>query len=174
MRNLIFRLTLMLSVLMFACAGCDNFLTGLGAGAAGTETLQSWKENLEAKKAELQEKAEAIQAVIESTTDPNTLVLAKKQAEEIRLAQLANESALLTVQAVLDYPKEGSVDDRKDFFASVLIGGGALIYEWLTKRKLNNKYVSMKEGQATFEADEPDAGKKLYTAIGIARRKRGL
>lgn len=173
MRNLILRFTLCLALLMFACVGCE-FMTGAGAGAAGSETIQSWKVNLEAKKAELQARYDAVLAEIESAPDPNALARAKQKAEQIEKAQVGNQAALMVVQAALDYPRDGPADDRKDFYASLVVGLGAFAYEVLTKRKLNTKYVSMKEGQATFQAAEPDAGQKLYTAIGIARTKRGL
>jgi len=172
MRNL--STVLIMLLLVTLCSGCEGFLSGVGAGAAGQETLESWKENLIAKKAELQARYDKAFAELESAPDPNTIALAKQKLQEVQLAQVANEAALFTIQAALDYPKDQPKDDRTDFFASVLIGIGVFAYEAMTKRKLNLKYTSMKEGQATFQAADPSAGQKLYTSIGIARSKRGL
>ena len=160
--------------LMFGCIGCEEFFLGAGAGVAGKETLQSWKTNLETKKVELQKQYDAVLAEIESAPDPNALALAKKKFEIIQGHRIANESALFTVTSILEYPQEGKKDDKKDFLASVVIGGVLLGYEILTKRKLNQKYVSAKAGQAVFEAANPEPGKELYKDIGIERRARGL
>ena len=172
MRKLNTVLILLLAVTL--CSGCEDFLAGVGAGAAGQETLVSWKENLEAKKAELQARYDRAFAELESAPDPNTIALAKQKLQEIQSAQVGNEAALMTVRAVLDYRADMPMDKRIDLLASGVLSSLVIGYQILTKRKLNLKYTSMKEGQAEFQAEDPSAGEKLYTAIGIARRKRGL
>lgn len=158
----------------FCCMGCE-FVTGLGAGAAGQETLQAWKANLEEQKAVLEERYKAAFAELESAPDPNAVILATKKIEEIQRVQIGNEAALLTVETMLKLPEaEGSEGGRTDVLISTLIGAGVLALREWQKRNLNKKYVSMKVGKAAFEEKDPEAGKKLHTAIGIARTDRGL
>ena len=162
-------------LMCFCCMGCEDFLTGFGAGAAGQETLQSWQANLEEQKAELEERYAAAFAELESAPDPNTVALAKKKLDEIQNAQMANAASLLTVETILKLPDAKSGEGgRTDLLISTLIGAGVIsLREW-QKRNLVKKYVSMKVGKAAFEAKEPAAGKKLHTAIGIERMNRGL
>ena len=158
----------------FCCMGCE-FVTGLGAGAAGQETLQSWKVNLEEQKAVLEERYKTAFAELESAPDPNAVILAKKKIEEIQRVQIGNEAALLTVETMLKLPEaSGSEGGRTDVLISTLIGAGVLALREWQKRNLNKKYVSMKIGKATFEEKNSEAGKILHTAIGIARTARGL
>lgn len=162
-------------LMCFCCMGCDNFFTGLGTGAAGQETLQSWKANLEEQKADLEERYKAAFAELESAPDPNTVALAKQKLEEVQRAQIGNAAALLTVEMILKLPEAtGGEGDRTGLLISTLLGVGIVsLREW-QKRNLVKKYVSMKAGKAAFEAAEPAAGKKLHTAIGIERTSRGL
>ena len=163
-----------LLMLFFGCMGCE-FVTGLGAGAAGQEVLQSWKANLEKQKADLEERYKAAFAELESAPDPNTIALAKQKLDEIQDVQLANEASLLTVVALLKLPEAtSSKGGRTDVLITSLIGVGILSLRELQKRKLVKKYVSMKVGKAAFEAEQPAAGVKLHTAIGIARADRNL
>jgi len=155
--------------------GCEDFLIGAGAGAAGQKTLQDWEENLEAKKVELQKKYDAVMAEIESAPDANALALAKKKLEPIQDQQLVNEAALFTVKQIIKLPEtSGDKNGRTDVLITTLIGGGIVALREWQKRKLNNKYISMKAGKASFELAEPEAAKKLHAAIGIERTSRGL
>lgn len=161
-------------LMCFCCMGCE-FVTGLGAGAAGQETLQSWKANLEEQKAALEERYKMAFAELESAPDPNTVALAKQKLDEIQKAQIGTEAALLTVETMLKLPDATSDEDgRTDVLISTLIGGGIIALREWQKRNLTRKYVSMKAGKAAFEATDPEGGKKLHTAIGIARTDRGL
>lgn len=161
-------------LLCFCCTGCE-FFTGFGAGAAGQETLQSWKANLEEQKTALEERYKAAFAELETAPDPNTVALAKQKLEEVQRAQIGNSAALLTVEMMLKLPEAASGEDGKtDVLVTSLIGAGLLALREWQKRKLGKKYISMKAGKAAFEAAEPAAGKKLHTAIGIERTNRGL
>lgn len=161
-------------VLLLASAGCEEFLLGAGAGAAGKETLESWQSNLEGKKIELQQKYDAVMKEIETAPDPNALALAKAKLEPIQNAQLVNETALFTVKEILKMPESTNPESRKD---ALVVGGiglvGLFIREW-QKRILNKKYISMKTGQARLKTEQPEAEAKLYALIGEERRKLGL
>ena len=155
--------------------GCEDFLAGFGAGTAGQETLQSWKENLEAQKKDLEEQYAAAFAELETAPDPNTVALAKQKIDEIQNAQMVTTASLLTVDAMLKLPEATKGEGGStDVIISTLIGGGILALREWQKRNLVKKYVSMKTGKAAFEAAEPDAAKKLHAAIGIERTARGL
>lgn len=158
----------------FCCVGCDNFLAGFGTGAAGQETLKSWKANLEERKAILEQQYEAAFAELQSAPDPNTVALAKQKVEEIQRAQVANTAALLTVDTMLKLPEASGEGGRTDVVVSSLIGASIIALREWQKRNLADKYVAMKAGKAAFEAADPKAGKKLHTAIGIERTNRGL
>ena len=160
-------------LMCFCYMGCE-FAAGLGAGAAGQETLQSWKANLEEQKVVLEERYEAAFAELETAPDPNTVALAKQKLEEIQRVQIGIDASLLTVKTFLELPEAKDKEGRTDVIVSSLLGAGILALREWQKRNLSKKYVSMKIGKATFEAEEPEAGKKLHTAIGIARTDRGL
>lgn len=166
---------LFIGMLLVMCcfAGCE-FVSGLGAGAAGQETLQSWKSNLEEQKAALEERYEAAFAELKSAPDPNTIALAKKKLDEIQRVQIGNAAALLTVTTVLKLPEASREGGRNDVIISSLIGAGILALREWQKRNLSKKYVAMKTGKAAFEAVEPAAAKKLHSAIGVERMARGL
>lgn len=161
-------------LMCFCCMGCE-FLTGLGAGAAGQETLQSWKTNLEEQKATLEEQYKAAFAELESAPDPNAVILATKKLEEIQRVQIGIDASLLTVKTFLELPEaSGGKEGRTDVLVSSLLGAGIIALREWQKRNLAKKYLSMKVGKANFEVDEPEAGEKLHKAIGIARMDRGL
>lgn len=164
-------------VLMFGAIGCKDFLIGAGAGVAGQETLQSWKDNLEAKKAELARQYEEVLAELKEAPDPNAIAFAKQKLTEVQNAQIANEGALFAVGELFKLPeyKKKTPAGKKDALITGLVGLGILgLREW-QKRKLNLKYVSMKAGKAAFEtAAEPEVAKKLHAAIGLERTNRNI
>ncbi len=161
-------------LMCFCCVSCE-FVSGLGAGAAGQETLQSWKANLEEQKAALEKRYEAAFTELETAPDPNTVALAKQKLEEVQRAKIGNAAALLTVEAMLKLPEATSGEGgRTDLLISSLVGAGIIALRELQKRTLVKKYVSMKVGKATFEAKNPEAGRELHTAIGLVRADRGL
>jgi hypothetical protein len=165
---------IILGVLIILAAGCEEFLLGAGAGVAGQETLQSWQENLDAKKAELAEQYDLVMAELESAPDPDAVAVAKQKLQAIQDAQLANEGAMLAVKTALELPKQETTEGRQDVIASAVIGTLILGWQALNKRKLNLKYTAIKAGKAKFDADNPEAAPKLFSAIGIERTKRGL
>jgi len=160
-------------LMCFCFMGCE-FVTGLGAGAAGQETLQSWKRNLEEQKIALEERYKAAFAELESAPDPNAVILATKKVEEIQRVQVGIDASLLTVKTLLELPEANGKEGRTDVLITSLIGAGILALREWQKRTLTKKYVSMKVGKSKFEVEDPEAGKKLHTAIGIARMDRGL
>lgn len=81
---------------------------------------------------------------------------------------------MLTVETILKLPETSGEGGRNDVVISSLIAAGILALREWQKRNLSQKYVSMKAGKATFESADPEAGKKLHTAIGIERTSRGL
>ena len=160
-------------LMCFCCAGCE-FLSGIGAGAAGNETLNLWKANLEEQKATLEERYKAAFAELETAPDPNMIALAKQKLEEIQRVQIGNAASLLTVETLLKLPEASGEGGRNDVVISSLIAAGILVLRESQKRDLTKKYVSMKAGKATFEAADPVAGEKLHAAIGIERTSQGL
>ena len=155
-------------------AGCE-FLTGAGAGLAGRETFEAWQEKLEAKKAELQIQYNMVLAELESAPDPNAVRLAKVKLDAIAGQQLVNEGALLAVSSALELPGPNSTpQENTDFYVALIAGGGAWLYEFLSKRKVTTKYVAHKSGQANLKLLDPEAEAKLYAQIGLERAKVGL
>lgn len=166
-------LTITAVLLLCCCGGCE-FVSGLGAGAAGQEALSSWQTKLEEQKVELEARYEAAFAELKSAPDPNTIALAKEKLDEIQRVQIGNSAALLTIGTMLKLPNTSGGGDRNDVIISSLLGAGVLALREWQKRTLAMKYVAMKAGKAAFEIAEPDAGKKLHTIIGAERMSRGL
>jgi len=159
-------------LLVCGCTGCE-FVSGLGAGAAGQEALSSWKAELEGQKADLEAQYQAAFAELESAPDPNAVILAKKKLDEIQRVQIGNSAALLTIETMLKLPA-ASEGGRNDVIISSLIGAGILALREWQKRNLTKKYIAMKSGKAAFETVEPAAAKKLHAAIGVERTSRGI
>lgn len=158
-------------------SGCDQFTLGAGAGLAGAQTFNQWKENLENKKTELQEQYAVLQAELDAAIDPNEVKLAATKLRAVQEQQLVNESALLTIKAVLEKPESGDSNETKNNYIAELIAGGfALLtgYQTLAKNKLNLKYISAKTGQAKLAQVNPEAEKQLYEFIGQERTAQGL
>lgn len=153
-------------------AGCE-YVVGAAGGSAITKSMVDWKANLEQAKLEIETQYADVLAELQAAPDPNAIAVAKEKLELIRSQQLVNTGALFAVTRALEYP-EGSESDNKDFWASTIIGGLALVYQTLTKRTLNSKYVSSKLGQARLKQDEPAAEAKLYAYIGQERLAKGL
>jgi hypothetical protein len=163
-----------MGVLIFCLAGCEE-LALVGAGAAGSQTLVSWQENLEAKKAELAGQYAELEAELAAAMDPNAVALIRQKIEALGEQQLVNEAAMLTVTTALELPKQTTSESRQDVLASSAIGALLLGWQAFSKRKLGLKYTAMKAGKAAFDAaPHPDASKALHAAIGIERTKRGL
>jgi len=160
--------------LCLGCTSCEEALLGVGAGVAGAETFESWQENLVAKKADLQERYAEAFAELEQAPDAEAIEAATERLAAIEKAQIGNEAALLMVEAVLKYPTDGGSDDRRDFWASVLIGGGALAVQTLSKRKQGKKYQGMKVAQRRLERQQPDAAAVFYDDVGKQFAARGV
>jgi hypothetical protein len=163
-----------MGVLIVCCVGCEEYLIGAGAGLAGKETLDSWQDNLEAKKLELAGQYAELEAELALAMDPNAVALIRQKIEALGDQQLVNDAALLTVRTALELPEQTTSAGRQDVIASSAIGALILGWQALSKRKLNTKYTAMKAGKAAFDAANPDAAPKLHTAIGVARTDRGL
>jgi len=155
--------------LLVTLSGCDKVAL-FGGGVAASETFQAWQDNLEAKKAELQTQYDQVLLELESAPDPNAVQAAKEKLSLIRQQQLVNEGAIMGIQAALEIP-QAQGEDRTDAIAVAGVGFAGLVYEWLTKRKLNLKYVAHKQGQAAFTKEDPAAGSKLYATIGAERAR---
>lgn len=171
-----FVMTSLLAMVLFL-SGCDQFTLGAGAGLAGAQTFNQWKENLENKKTELQEQYAVLQAELNAAIDPNEVKLAATKLRAVQEQQLVNDSALLTIKAVLEKPNSDDSNEKKNNYLAELIAGGfALLtgYQTLAKNKLNLKYISAKTGQAKLAAVNPEAEKQLYAFIGQERTAQGL
>jgi len=159
---------------VLSLAGCEH-LPVFAGGVAASETFSAWQENLEAKKAELQQQYNYVLAELEAAPDPNAVKLATSKLTAIADQQLINEGALLAVRSALELPDANAPpQDRTDFWAAVITGGVALLYQTMTKRTLNTKYVASKAGQAQLKIEDPTAEAKLYALIGGERAARGL
>lgn len=171
--RLVMNVTIIMVIgVMTMFAGCE-YVTGAAGGAAITKSMVEWKANLEQAKLELETQYADVLAELESAPDPNAIAVAKQKIELIRSQQLVNTGALFAVTRALEYPA-GSEADNKDFWASTIFGGLALVYQTLTKRTLNSKYVAHKSGQANLKVLDPEAELKLYAQIGLERAKLGL
>lgn len=93
MKTLFRILVTVLCLFLFATAGCDSLLAGIGIGAASSETLQSWEENLEAKRVELDRLYDEAITGMQDASDPNELAFYRQKANEVQLAQVANLGA---------------------------------------------------------------------------------
>ena len=156
--------------------GCEEYLLGAGAGIAGKQTLESWQQNLEAKKSELAARYEAVVKELETAPDPNAIIAAKEKLRAIQDQQLANEAAMLTVRKILEVPKlEGaSKQNRELWFGGLIAEALGIAYLAWSKRKVGQKYIAHKAGQAKFAESAPEAAASLYSAIGVERTARGL
>ena len=160
--------------LAIGIAGCE-YLPAFGAGAAASETLQSWQENLEAKQEELQAKYEAAEKAIADAPDPNALAQAVKKRDALREPMLVNEAALITLRSAMAAKSEESGSQgRMDAIWTGAIGLIGLGYREWTRKTLNTKYVASKTGQAKLKLANPEAEAQLYALTGEARRTLGL
>lgn len=88
--------------------GCE-LLTGVGIGVGGSQALNIYEENLEAKKVELDQLYDEEIARMEDVKDPNELAFHKEKAQEIQIARVANLGARAIVQEIkLQTSGEGS------------------------------------------------------------------
>lgn len=163
-------------ILLLVCllAGCE-YMSAFAAGAATSETLQSWQENLEAKQAELQTAYAAAEKAIAEAPDPNALALAIKIRDALHEPMLVNDAALITLSSVMKAKAEESGSQgRMDAIGTGVLGLIGLAYREWTRKTLNKKYVASKTGQARLKIENPKAEARLYALTGEARRVVGL
>jgi len=118
MRKVIVLLSVLFCMSLFA-GGCEEILTGIGIGVAGSETLDSWEENLEAKGIELTQEYEKAIARMQAATDPNELVFEIEKIQQIQIAKAANLGALTTIREV---KSNGQTGDGKGGYLNLLHG----------------------------------------------------
>lgn len=163
-----------LCVIIWLAVGCE-YVPAFAAGAATSETLQDWQDNLETKQSELQARYEAAERAIADAPDPNALALAIDVREALREPILINEAALITLRSAMAAKKEeGGSQGRADAVLTGVAGLIAIAYREWTRRRLNKSHKSMKTGQARLKIEEPAAEAKLYAFTGEERMKLGL
>lgn len=86
------------SLAILLCMGGCELLTGIGIGVGGSETLNIYEENLEAKKAELDRLYDEELERMRNTTDPNELSFSAEKVQQIQIARAANLGMLTAVQ----------------------------------------------------------------------------
>ncbi len=166
------RVTVLFAVLL-SCSSCE-MLPGVAGGAAATVALQSWQADLQARQAELQEQYEQALAALEQAPDPNSIQAAKQNLAALETEQTANAAALLAIGAVLQYPGDAGIEQRRNFWLSVLAGGAGIAFQAYAKRRQGLKYTSMKAAQAELKIINPDVARQYYAEVGKQRAARGL
>lgn len=174
---------IVIAIVFIFVAGCDQFWTGMGLGVAGSETLDSWEENLEAKRIELDQLYDKEIDRMKTATDPNELAFHKERAEQIQLARVANLGALAVIQELKPPDRQ---PDQQPSYLNLLHGLIPLAVAWggneLRKRVASeNKRSVEKHGRelamrqlATMKEEDitaPVVKELIYKDIGLARRK---
>lgn len=164
MKTLLF--CLLCSVFCLLPAGCGAEVTaggvGLGVGAGLSNTFAGLQADLEQREQELIDRY-------------NALHDAGAQAEELADVQRQLEQTVQLRQGVETTEHLLGVDWSDPTAAGTGIGAIAtLAWSILSKRKLNQKYVSAKVGQARLKQIDPKAEEQLYSLIGQERVSRGL
>jgi hypothetical protein len=163
MKNLV--LIAILSCLLFF-AGCGAEGTAAGGGVLGGIALSN---TIEGMKADLAKREQALIARY------NELVAAGAQAETLEEIKQQIADTVHLREGVETTEHFLGVDWSDPAAAGGAIGIlGTLAWSIFSKRKLSQKYVSMKAGQAQLKLTNPDAEKQLYALIGSERATRGL
>ena len=101
-------LAIILGLFIGGCdSGVSNVLAGVGIGVAGSETLNSWEENLLEKKTILVQQYEDALLEMQDASDPNELAFVNEKLRNIQIAKVANDSAIAVIQE-LKKPSNGS------------------------------------------------------------------
>ena len=163
----------MKSVLLSLCllcvlflAGCGPELTaggvGLAAGIGASETFKGMQADLDRREAALVQRY-------------NDLLAAGAKAEDIEAVKQQIEQTVQLRQGVQTTEGLLGVDWSNPEAAGGAIGLlGTLAWSIFSKRKLGQKYVAMKAGQANLKIIDPAAYEKSYAQVGLERAKLGL
>jgi len=156
-------------ILCFCCVGlngCGSETTaggiGLGAGIGLSETIKGMQADLDRREAALVERY-------------NVLIAAGAKAEDLEDVRQQIEQTQDLRQGVQTGEHLLGVDWSDPAAAGGAIGLiGTLAWSIFSKRRLNQKYVSAKVGQAQLRLQNPEAERQLYALIGGERAARGL
>jgi hypothetical protein len=165
MKGLIFCIGISLAVFIWL-PGCGAEVTaggvGLGVGAGLSETFAGMQADLERREQELIDRYNALHAAGATAEDLADVERQLEQTVQLRQGVQTGEHLL-------------GVDWTDPATAGGAIGMvAALAWSIFSKRKLNQKYVSAKAGQARLKTVNPEAEKDLYAFIGQERTTRGL
>jgi cell division protein FtsB len=166
--------------LVLLVAGCEEYLLGAGAGAAGMSALNATEKTLATEGQKLEaERQQVIQEVQDANT-PEQLTLAEQKLEVLDKTIFANKAALQTIQSI-QAVAGAQGPDRQDAVAVGVVGLIGFALEEILRRRLKGnfnlqtkKYDSMKAGQARLKIQDPKLEETLYALIGAERRSRGL
>ena len=176
---------ILITMLCLFVGGCDGgageILAGIGIGVAGSETLNSWEEDLLEKKAVLLEQYELALAEIKDATDPNSLILAEEKLKGIQIAQVANETALSVIKEIKGPTGEDASGSPLNLLHSLIPIAIAWGGNELRKRKReeskrradkDGRELCLRELAAMDEKDitAPVVKAMMYKDIGIARK----
>jgi len=159
-------LTCLTCLTCLTLAGCSPETTaggiGLGAGIGLSETIKGMQADLDKREAALVERY-------------NQLVAAGAKAEDLEAVKQQIDQTVQVRQGVQTTEHLLGVDWSNPEAAGGAIGLiGTLAWSILSKRKLSQKYVSMKAGQARLKEQDPTSEARLYAMIGTERASRGL
>ncbi len=180
MKQLILTITLTLCLFV---GGCNEILAGIGIGVAGSETLNSWEENLLEKKESLLEQYETALVGIKEASDPNSLIFAQEKLRVIQIAQISNETALSVVKEIKYQTAEGATGSPLNLLHALIPIAIAWGGNELRKRKKEeDKRRADKEGrelclQELAAMEEKDITASvvkalMYKDIGLARSRK--
>jgi len=164
MKSLTLSLVLALACLLFT--GCSAETTaggiGLGAGIGLSETIRGMQADLDKREATLVQRY-------------NDLLAAGAKAEDLEQVKQQIEQTVRLRQGVQTGERFLGTDWKNPQEAATRVGEG-IFFLWLllNRRKLGQKYVAAKTGQAKLKEVDPAAEAKLYSLIGTERTARGL
>lgn len=147
-------------------AGCGAETTaggiGLTSGIALSETIKGMQADLEKREAALVQRY-------------NDLLAAGAKAEDLEAVKQQIDQTVQLREGVQTGERLLGVDWNDPTAAGGAIGlVGTLAWSILSRRKLGQKYVAMKAGQAQLKIVDPAAFDKSYAAVGLERAKMGL
>lgn len=162
------RVILTLCVLCALCglSGCGAEVTaggvGLGVGAGLSNTFAGLQADLERREQELIDRYNAMHE-------------AGAKAEDLAQVERQIEQTVQLRQGVQTGEHLLGVDWRDPQQAGPAIGLiGTLAWSLFSRRKIGQKYVAAKAGQAQLKMRNPEAERELYALIGSERAARGL
>jgi len=147
-------------------AGCGPETTaggiGLTSGIALSNTIKGMQADLERREAALVQRY-------------NDLLAAGAKAEDLEAVKQQIENTVNLREGVATGEHLLGVDWGDPAAAGGGIGLLAtLAWSVFSKRKLSQKYIAMKAGQAQLKVVDPVAYEKSFAAVGLERAKMGL